>query len=63
MAYRHIFGAALLADGGFAMGMFVTALAFDAPAWVPSTRLSIPAGTSLSTTTGVMFLACSMQDQ
>tara|TARA_R100000789_G_scaffold42925_1_gene44419 strand:+ start:608 stop:1747 length:1140 start_codon:yes stop_codon:yes gene_type:complete len=63
VTYRHIYGAALLAGVGFTMGLFVTALAFDAPALATSARLSILAGSSLSAIAGLTVLARARQGQ
>ena len=63
VSFRHIYGAALLAGVGFTMGLFVTALAFEAPALAASARLSILAGSSLSAIAGLLVLARARQGQ
>ena len=56
VGFRHIYGAGLLAGVGFTMGLFVTALAFEAPELAASARLAILAGSSLSALAGVIVL-------
>jgi Na+:H+ antiporter, NhaA family len=56
VGFRHIYGAGLLAGVGFTMGLFVTALAFEAPEMAASARLAILAGSSLSAVAGLAVL-------
>lgn len=63
VTYWHIYGAALPAGVGFTMGLFVTALAFEAPALAASARLSMLAGSSLSAVAGLFVLARARQRQ
>jgi len=61
VGFLHIYGAGLLAGVGFTMGLFVTALAFEAPAMAASARLAILAGSSLSAVTGLIVLWCAQR--
>jgi len=56
VGFRHIHGAGLLAGVGFTMSLFVTALAFDAPALAANARLAILAASSLSAIVGLLVL-------
>ncbi len=56
VSWRHVFGAGLLGGIGFTMSIFITALAFDDPALVQSSKIAILLASLLAGGAGFLFL-------
>jgi len=57
MDWRSAYGVALLAGVGFTMSLFISSLAFDAPALVMQTRLGVLAGSLVCGALGYLVLS------